>query len=122
MRSTLVFRAHDKVSNRYELCRLASRVTRRLHFASCDTQSAINDTFVSIAGGAEHSSSLIVPMEAPATRVESPTAAQHVQAIDYSALAFNTEDVAGCADAAQSWFAAPGHGPIACITELALHP
>ena len=51
MRTTLIHQAHDKVSNRYHLCQLASRVTRRIHFVCSDTQTAINDSFVSIAGG-----------------------------------------------------------------------
>ena len=114
MRSTLVFRAHDKVSNRYELCRLASRVTRRLHFASCDTQTAINDTFVSIAGGPDYGSSLC-PQSAEiiAAPIEIAATAALVQpASVFPPAIFQVEpkDSADLADTPPHWFAVRGYG------------
>lgn len=49
MRSEIVFRAQDTLSNRYELCRTAAKVTRLLHFLSNNTPDAINDAFVKVA-------------------------------------------------------------------------
>jgi hypothetical protein len=48
MRSEQVFRAAEEIGNRYELCRLAAKTTRRLHFASLSTQDAIQDAFVQV--------------------------------------------------------------------------
>ncbi len=49
MRSELVFRAHDKVANRYLLCHATAKTTRCLHFASANTTDAITDAFVRIS-------------------------------------------------------------------------
>ena len=49
MRSEIVSRAQENVTNRYELCLKAAKVTRCLHFASTNTQYAINDAFVHLA-------------------------------------------------------------------------
>ena len=49
MRSELVFRARDRVANKYLLCRATARTTRCLHFASASTTDAITDAFVRIA-------------------------------------------------------------------------
>ena len=49
MRSEIVFRAQDSLSNRYELCRTTAKVTRLLHFLSHYTADAINDAFVRVA-------------------------------------------------------------------------
>jgi hypothetical protein len=49
MRSELVFRARDRVANRYLLCRATAKTTRRLHFASANTADAITDAFVRMA-------------------------------------------------------------------------
>jgi len=48
MRSEQVFRAAEHISNRYELCRLAAKTTRRLHFVSSSTQDAIQDAFMQV--------------------------------------------------------------------------
>jgi hypothetical protein len=49
MRSELVFRASDKVANRYLLCQATAKTTRCLHFASANTTDAITDAFVRMA-------------------------------------------------------------------------
>ena len=49
MRSEMIFRAQEKVANRYRLCHAASKVSRCLHYYSATTQDAISDAFVRIA-------------------------------------------------------------------------
>jgi len=49
MRSELVFRAREKVANRYLLCQATAKTTRCLDFASANTADAITDAFVRIA-------------------------------------------------------------------------
>jgi DNA-directed RNA polymerase subunit K/omega len=51
MRSEIIFRAAEKVANKYKLCQIASKATRQLHVASRDTQETINNAFVRIAAG-----------------------------------------------------------------------
>ena len=43
MRSDLVFRALSHVSNRYQLCQLASKATRKLHKPNTRLQDTTND-------------------------------------------------------------------------------
>jgi hypothetical protein len=50
MRSEQVFRASKQIENRYLLCRLAARTTRRLHFVSANTHDAIEDAFERMSG------------------------------------------------------------------------
>jgi hypothetical protein len=45
MRSDLVFGALSHVSNRYQLCQLASKATRRLHKPNTRLQDTANDVF-----------------------------------------------------------------------------
>ncbi len=49
LRSEIVFRAEENTANRYQLCCLAAKVTRRLHFLSTKTSDAINDALVQLA-------------------------------------------------------------------------
>jgi hypothetical protein len=49
MRSEIIFRASEKISNKYKLCQTASKATRQLHIASTNTQETINNAFVRIA-------------------------------------------------------------------------
>jgi hypothetical protein len=49
MRSEIVFRAQEKVANRYRLCHATSKVSRCLHYYSATTQDAISDAFVRIS-------------------------------------------------------------------------
>lgn len=46
MRSDLVFGALSHVSNRYQLCQLASKATRKLHKPTSRLQDTANDVFV----------------------------------------------------------------------------
>lgn len=46
MRSDLVFGALSHVSNRYQLCQLASKATRKLHKPSTRLQDTTNDVLV----------------------------------------------------------------------------
>ena len=46
MRSDLVFGALSHVSNRYQLCQLASKATRKLHKPNTRLQDTTNDVFV----------------------------------------------------------------------------
>jgi hypothetical protein len=64
MRSDLVFRALSHVSNRYQLCQLASKATRKLHRPNTrvqDTANAVFARFQSIDPAA------LEPLEAPAS-------------------------------------------------------
>ena len=49
MRSEAIFRAKETVDNKYQLCQLASKTTRRLHIPSRDTQETITSAFEKIA-------------------------------------------------------------------------
>ncbi|MEG9437134.1 hypothetical protein JAO29_13325 [Edaphobacter sp. HDX4] len=49
MRSEVIFRAKETLSNRYQLCQTAAKTTRRLHIASRNTQDTINSAFEKIA-------------------------------------------------------------------------
>lgn len=53
MRSEIIFRAEEKVVNKYKLCQTASRTTRQLHIASGNTQDTINSAFLNIAAGVD---------------------------------------------------------------------
>jgi hypothetical protein len=46
MRSELVFGALAHVSNRYQLCQLASKATRKLHKPSTRVQETMNDVMI----------------------------------------------------------------------------
>jgi hypothetical protein len=50
MRSELVFRANDKVANRFELCRLASSSARTMVRSSVGMHLTINQAFEAIGG------------------------------------------------------------------------
>ena len=65
MRSDLVFGALSHVSNRYQLCQLASKATRKLHKPNTRLQDTANEVlcrFESANPGAS------VPVEAPAAQ------------------------------------------------------
>jgi hypothetical protein len=53
MRSEIIFRAAEKVANKYKLCQTAAKATRLLHVACRDTQESINNAFVRIAAGSD---------------------------------------------------------------------
>lgn len=46
MRSDLIFGALTHVSNRYELCQLASKATRKLHKPNTRLQDTANEVFI----------------------------------------------------------------------------
>ena len=48
MRSELVYRASDKVQNRFQLCQLASRSARSMNRSSVGMQLTINQAFEAI--------------------------------------------------------------------------
>ena len=52
MRSDQVFRAREQIGNPYLLCRLTARTTRCLHFASSNTQDAIDDALTRLSQAA----------------------------------------------------------------------
>ena len=58
VRSELIFRAREKVDNKYKLCQTTSKATRRLHIDAKNTTDTINYALSRIAGGNE--SSLVV--------------------------------------------------------------
>jgi hypothetical protein len=65
MRSDLVFGALSHVSNRYQLCQLASKATRKLHKPSTrlqDTTNEVLDRFHTINPGS------LAPIAAPAVQ------------------------------------------------------
>jgi hypothetical protein len=49
MRSEVIFRASEAISNRYELCQTVAVATRRLHIASQEINQTINSAFTRIA-------------------------------------------------------------------------
>ena len=51
MRSEIIFRAEEKVINKFQLCQTVSKVTRQLHINSDDTKDTINVAFANIAAG-----------------------------------------------------------------------
>ena len=63
MRSEIIFRASEKVANKYKLCQTASKAARVFNVESKGTQESINSAFATIAtkpgaddaGGAERS-------------------------------------------------------------------
>jgi hypothetical protein len=50
MRSDLVFGAIAQISNRYHLCRLASKAARRFHVPKARLQDTTNDVLVLLRG------------------------------------------------------------------------
>lgn len=49
MRSEVIFRAKETLPNRYQLCQMTAKTTRRLHIASRNTQDTINSALEKIA-------------------------------------------------------------------------
>ncbi len=50
MRSDLIFGALTHVSNRYQLCQLASKATRKLHKPNSRLQDTTNEVFIRFHG------------------------------------------------------------------------
>lgn len=49
MRSEVVFRAKETLSNSYQLCQTVAKATRRMHVASRNPQETINSALEKIA-------------------------------------------------------------------------
>jgi hypothetical protein len=71
MRSELIFGALTHISNRYQLCQLASKATRKLHKPNTRLQDTMNDVLVRFR---ESSPAAAVPV-----RHESVSIPQHPQ-------------------------------------------
>jgi hypothetical protein len=65
MRSDLVFGALSNVSNRYQLCQLASKATRKLHKPNTRLQDTANEVFARFHASNPGSTA---PFEAPAAQ------------------------------------------------------
>lgn len=53
MRSEAIFRAKEKIHNKYSLCQTVSQATRLLHISPRSTQETINSAFANIACGSK---------------------------------------------------------------------
>jgi hypothetical protein len=53
MRSEAIFRAKEMIENKYSLCQMVSKATRRLHISPRSTQETINNAFARVADGTE---------------------------------------------------------------------
>ena len=65
MRSDLVFGALSHVSNRYQLCQLASKATRKLHKPNTRLQDTTNEVLVRFQSASPEAGT---PAEAPAVQ------------------------------------------------------
>ncbi len=65
MRSDLIFGALAHVNNRYQLCQLASKATRKLHKPNTRLQDTTNDVLVRF-----HDASPMVPAAEPVVATE----------------------------------------------------
>jgi hypothetical protein len=72
MRSELIFGALTHVNNRYQLCQLASKATRKLHKPNTRLQDTMNDVLLRFRETSPAAA-------APVTRHEPVTIAQHPQ-------------------------------------------
>lgn len=55
MRSGLIFRASDHISNRFLLCRMLSASARKMHRNGSSTAQSINQSLVALDGGRDRS-------------------------------------------------------------------
>jgi hypothetical protein len=53
MRSEAIFRAKEKIENKFSLCLTVSKATRRLHIAPRSTEETISSAFARIAAGSD---------------------------------------------------------------------
>jgi hypothetical protein len=63
MRSNLIYDAVDTVSNRYLLCQLVSKATRRFHKPTTRIQETMNDVLVRVGGATEAQDVITVPSD-----------------------------------------------------------
>ncbi len=66
MRSDLIYEALDTVTNRYLLCQLVSKATRKFHRPSTRIQETMNDVLVRVGHAGEAEQVITVPAVAVA--------------------------------------------------------
>ena len=66
MRSDLIYEALDTVTNRYLLCQLVSKATRKFHRPSTRIQETMNDVLVRVGHAGEAELVITVPTAAVA--------------------------------------------------------
>jgi hypothetical protein len=66
MRSDLIYDALKPVSNRYLLCQLVSKATRKFHKPTTRVQDTMNDILLRVGGADEPDAVIDVPGEAVA--------------------------------------------------------
>jgi hypothetical protein len=69
MRSNLIFGALDKVPNRYMLCQVASKATRKFHRPATRVQETMNDVLVRFSS-AEKRDHVIGSGNAPVAEIQ----------------------------------------------------
>jgi hypothetical protein len=65
MRSDLIFGALTHVNNRYQLCQLASKATRKLHKPNTRLQDTTNDVLVRFQGSSPMAEVVETPISTP---------------------------------------------------------
>jgi hypothetical protein len=70
MRSGLIFRASDHISNRFLLCRMLSASARKMHRDGVSMSQSINQSLVALDGGQEHSAPAETQVNNQASNVE----------------------------------------------------
>jgi hypothetical protein len=63
MRSDLIYEALDTVTNRYLLCQLVSKATRKFHKPSTRIQETMNDVLVRVGHAGQAEQIITVPTE-----------------------------------------------------------
>ena len=63
MRSDLIYDALDTVTNRYLLCQLVSKATRRFHKPNTRIQETMNDVLVRVGSAGQAEEVISVPTE-----------------------------------------------------------
>jgi len=71
MRSELIFGALTHISNRYQLCQLASKATRKLHKPNTRLQDTMNDVLVRFRESSP-AAAAAVPRQEPLTISQQP--------------------------------------------------
>ena len=63
MRSDLIYEALDTVNNRYLLCQLVSKATRKFHKPNARIQETMNDVLVRVGGAGQADQVIALPTE-----------------------------------------------------------
>lgn len=66
MRSDLIYDALDTVNNRYLLCQLVSKATRKFHKPNTRIQETMNDVLARVGGAGQSEAVIAVPANAVA--------------------------------------------------------